>query len=87
MARARPEPHTLQCTTTDRVCLSVSAVWFDIDTLRLKWVFNAYDELLQLWCYAPDLDSFEHAGNEVVTFMTGEVRYLYFTAENDQSLI
>lgn len=40
---------------------------------RLKWVFNAYDELLQLWCYAADLDSFEHAGNEVVTFMTGEV--------------
>jgi len=40
---------------------------------RLQWVFHAYDELLQLWCYAPDLDSFEHAGNEVVTFTTGEV--------------
>ncbi|KIL00458.1 hypothetical protein PAXRUDRAFT_129813 [Paxillus rubicundulus Ve08.2h10] len=39
---------------------------------ELKWVFNAYDELLQLWCYAADLDSFEYAGNEVVTFMTGE---------------
>jgi hypothetical protein len=39
---------------------------------ELKWVFNAYDELLQMWCYAADLDSFEHAGNEVVTFMTGE---------------
>ncbi|KAG1773827.1 alpha/beta-hydrolase [Suillus occidentalis] len=39
---------------------------------ELQWVFHAYDELLQLWCYAPDLDSFEHAGNEVVTFMTGE---------------
>ncbi|KAF9224350.1 alpha/beta-hydrolase, partial [Gyrodon lividus] len=39
---------------------------------ELKWVFNAYDELLQLWCHAADLDSFEHAGNEVVTFMTGE---------------
>ncbi|KAH7916146.1 alpha/beta-hydrolase [Hygrophoropsis aurantiaca] len=37
---------------------------------ELKWVFNAYDELLQLWCYAQDLDSFEHAGNEVVNFMT-----------------
>ncbi|KAH7930046.1 alpha/beta-hydrolase [Leucogyrophana mollusca] len=36
---------------------------------ELKWVFNAYDELLQLWCYAQDLDSFEHAGNEVVNFM------------------
>lgn len=44
--------------------------------LRLKWVFNAYDEFLQLWCYAQDLDSFEHAGSEVVTFLTGEVRYL-----------
>lgn len=39
---------------------------------ELQWVFHAYDELLQLWCHAPDLDSFEHAGNEVVTFMTGE---------------
>ncbi|KAH7888088.1 alpha/beta-hydrolase [Phlebopus sp. FC_14] len=39
---------------------------------ELKWVFNAYDELLQLWCYATDLDAFELAGNEVVTFMTGE---------------
>ncbi|KAG1847536.1 alpha/beta-hydrolase [Suillus subalutaceus] len=39
---------------------------------ELQWVFHAYDELLQLWCYAPDLDSFEHAGNEVVSFMTGE---------------
>ncbi|KAI9575030.1 hypothetical protein HD554DRAFT_2052000 [Boletus coccyginus] len=39
---------------------------------ELKWAFNAYDELLQLWCYAPDLDSFEHAGSEVVNFMTGE---------------
>ncbi|KAH0839594.1 alpha/beta-hydrolase [Lanmaoa asiatica] len=39
---------------------------------ELKWVFNTYDELLQLWCHAPDLDSFEHAGSEVVTFMTGE---------------
>ncbi|KAG9317138.1 alpha/beta-hydrolase [Chiua virens] len=43
---------------------------------ELKWVFNAYDELLRLWCYAPDLDSFEHAGSEVVTFMTGEYRQL-----------
>lgn len=39
---------------------------------ELKWVFNAYDELLQLWCYAADLDAFEHAASEVVTFMTGE---------------
>ncbi|OJA07769.1 hypothetical protein AZE42_02984 [Rhizopogon vesiculosus] len=39
---------------------------------ELQWVFHAYDELLQLWCYAPDLDSFEQAGNEVVTFTTGE---------------
>lgn len=60
-------------------------IWSDGDTLRLQWVFNAYDELLQLWCYAPDLDSFEHAGSEVVSFMTGEVRYLCFTAENDHS--
>lgn len=39
---------------------------------ELKWVFNAYDELLQLWCYACDLDAFELGASEVVTFMTGE---------------
>ncbi|KAG6331258.1 hypothetical protein ID866_7833 [Astraeus odoratus] len=39
---------------------------------ELKRVFNAYDEIFRLWCYAPDLDSFEHGANELVTFMTGE---------------
>ncbi|KAG0698846.1 Alpha/Beta hydrolase protein, partial [Suillus ampliporus] len=47
---------------------------------ELQWVFHAYDELLQLWCYAPDLDSFEHAGNEVVTFMTQEVSHSSYHA-------
>lgn len=81
MARARLESLTLQCTTTNRVCLSVPTVWSDIHIPRLKWVFNAYDELLQLWCYAEDLDSFEHAGSEVVTFMTGEVSCLFHYGE------
>ena len=40
-------------------------------------MFNAYDELLQLWCYACDLDAFELGASEVVTFMTGEVRHTY----------
>jgi len=51
-----------------------------IAIFRLQWVFHAYDELLQLWCYAPDLDSFEHAGNEVVTFTTGEVNHFVLYA-------
>lgn len=85
MARTRLESLTLQCTATNRVRLSVPTVWSDFHTLRLKWVFNAYDELLQMWCYAEDLDSFEHAGSEVVTFMTGEVGYLYFATENNRS--
>lgn len=63
--------------------VAVHTVQFDINALRLKWVFNAYDELLQLWCYAQDLDSFEHAGTEFVTFLAGDVRYPYLTAAND----
>lgn len=69
----------MQRTAAYRVCIVIPIM----DTRshprfnRLKWVFNAYDELLQLWCYACDLDAFELGASEVVTFMTGEVRYRY----------
>ncbi|TFK74449.1 alpha/beta-hydrolase [Pluteus cervinus] len=38
---------------------------------ELKWVFTAYDELMQSWCCAEDLESFEHVGMESVTFVVG----------------
>ncbi|KIJ70401.1 hypothetical protein HYDPIDRAFT_164452 [Hydnomerulius pinastri MD-312] len=78
-----PPSHILafECIAVNSV-LRLTALWPELvlsmtlcnvpPPTELKWVFNAYDELLQLWCYAADLDSFEHAGNEVVTFMTGE---------------
>ncbi|KIJ19849.1 hypothetical protein PAXINDRAFT_68177 [Paxillus involutus ATCC 200175] len=78
-----PASHLLafECIAVNCV-LRLAAVWPELvlsltlcnvpPPTELKWVFNAYDELLQMWCYAADLDSFEYAGNEVVTFMTGE---------------
>jgi len=38
---------------------------------ELKWVFNAYDELLQAIGYATDLESFEHSTMEAVRFVVG----------------
>ncbi|KAJ8086110.1 hypothetical protein AAF712_008282 [Marasmius tenuissimus] len=38
---------------------------------ELKWVFNAYDEVMQSWCYADDLESFEHVCMEAVKFIIG----------------
>ncbi|KAJ7590766.1 alpha/beta-hydrolase [Mycena floridula] len=38
---------------------------------ELKWVFTAYDELLQSIGYATDLESFEHSTMEAVRFVAG----------------
>jgi pimeloyl-ACP methyl ester carboxylesterase len=79
-----PPAHFLafECISVNSV-LRLAALWPELvlsltlcnvpPPTELQWVFNAYDELLQLWCYAPDLDSFEHAGSEIVSFMTGEI--------------
>lgn len=40
----------------------------------MKWVFNAYDEIMQTWCYAEDLESFEHVAMEASRFLVGAVR-------------
>jgi len=52
------------------MCLSLTFCNVPAPT-ELKWVFTAYDELLQSWCYANDLESFEHVGMEAVTFVVG----------------
>lgn len=46
---------------------------FLISSCRLKWVFTAYDEMMQSWCCAEDLESFEHVAMESVTFVVGAV--------------
>ncbi|KAJ7047773.1 Alpha/Beta hydrolase protein [Mycena alexandri] len=38
---------------------------------RLKWIYTAYDELVQTWCFAEDLESYEHVAMEAVTFTFG----------------
>ncbi|KAK0467900.1 Alpha/Beta hydrolase protein [Desarmillaria tabescens] len=38
---------------------------------ELKWVLTAFHELLQSWCFATDLESFEHAGKEGARIIIG----------------
>jgi hypothetical protein len=45
----------------------------NLATQRLKWTFNAYDDLLQAWCFTDDLDSLEHAGMEAAGILVGRV--------------
>lgn len=45
-----------------------------IDRSRLKWLFHAYDELMQNLCFAEDLEAFEHGSMEAVRFVVGPVR-------------
>ena len=40
---------------------------------RLRWVFAAYDEIIQSWCFANDHKSFEHTLMETTAFMVGHV--------------
>jgi hypothetical protein len=40
---------------------------------RLKWVFSAYDEIMQAFGYASDLEAFEHACGEALRFLVGPV--------------
>lgn len=40
---------------------------------RLEWVFEAYGELLNLWCHPQDLDEYEHACLELTQYMLGRV--------------
>ncbi|KAF5388219.1 hypothetical protein D9615_000056 [Tricholomella constricta] len=40
--------------------------------MEVKWVMTAYDELLNNWCCAEDLESFEHVAKESVVFLLGQ---------------
>ncbi|KAJ7283373.1 Alpha/Beta hydrolase protein [Mycena rebaudengoi] len=38
---------------------------------ELKWIYTAYDELVQTWCFAEDLETYEHVTMEAVNFIAG----------------
>jgi len=52
------------------MCLSLTLCNVPAPT-EMKWVFNAYDEIMQTWCYAEDLESFEHVTMEASRFLIG----------------
>ncbi|KAJ7179524.1 Alpha/Beta hydrolase protein [Mycena filopes] len=52
------------------MCLSLALCNVPAPT-ELKWIYTAYDELVQTWCFAEDLESYEHVAMEAVTFTFG----------------
>ncbi|KAJ7477146.1 Alpha/Beta hydrolase protein [Mycena galericulata] len=52
------------------MCLSLALCNVPAPT-ELKWVYTAYDELVQTWCFAEDIESYEHVAMEAVTFTLG----------------
>ncbi|KAJ6567283.1 Alpha/Beta hydrolase protein [Mycena vulgaris] len=52
------------------MCLSLALCNVPAPT-ELKWIYTAYDELIQTWCFAEDLESYEHVAMEAVTFTLG----------------
>ncbi|KAJ7873389.1 Alpha/Beta hydrolase protein [Mycena olivaceomarginata] len=52
------------------MCLSLTLCNIPPPT-ELQWFYTAYDELIQTWCFAEDLESYEHVAMESVTFCFG----------------
>ncbi|KAH9950101.1 Alpha/Beta hydrolase protein [Amylocystis lapponica] len=52
------------------LCLSVTVVNIPGQT-EIQRVFDSFDNLVQLWCYAEDLLSFEHACKELLDYFVG----------------
>ncbi|KAJ7162622.1 Alpha/Beta hydrolase protein [Mycena crocata] len=52
------------------MCLSLALCNVPAPT-ELKWIYTAFDELVQTWCFAEDLESYEHVAMEAVTFTLG----------------
>lgn len=82
--------NAVQCPSTNRVSPLTTAAKKNILTLMrttnvsLGWVYNSYEELLLLWSFAEDLESFELAGTEAATLVLGNVRFI-FTNTQSQS--
>ncbi|KAJ7265844.1 Alpha/Beta hydrolase protein [Mycena haematopus] len=52
------------------MCLSLALCNVPAPT-ELKWIYTAYDELIHTWCFADDLESYEHVAAEAVTLTFG----------------
>ena len=48
---------------------------------RLKTNLSILDELIQLYSYAEDMDTYEHAAKELSTFLAGPVSFFSITAD------
>ncbi|KAJ7638448.1 Alpha/Beta hydrolase protein [Roridomyces roridus] len=51
-------------------CLSLALCNVPAPTEQ-KWIYTAYDELIQTWCFAEDLESYEHVTMEAVALTVG----------------
>lgn len=70
------ECHAVQHSSPDRVCSNwcpclASLMW---RCPRLNAVFDAFEELVQLWAFAEDLESFEYSCKELLDLFVGTVR-------------
>ncbi|KAF7301588.1 hypothetical protein MIND_00724300 [Mycena indigotica] len=52
------------------MCLSLALCNVPPST-ELMWIYTAYSELVQTWCFADDLEAYEHVTNEAVSFTLG----------------
>lgn len=73
-----PQSYVVQCPCPERVSdLELSVPFEVLTTHRGNRILAAYDELMHSWCFADDLESFEHVANETTEFIVGPVRIKY----------
>lgn len=83
LSRSLSQHDIVQCFCTDRVRDSFAGHGLHVNSLhftiacRMKAVFDAYDELCQLWGYAEDLETFEHANKLLLSYCASPVRTLW----------
>lgn len=81
VSRNVSEPCTVQRPFTFRVS-SLTPHLFISHPLyfrRPRWAFTILDETMQRWCFAPDMETFEHAGLEAVNRFIGPVSEAIFS--------
>nr|GAT46216.1 predicted protein [Mycena chlorophos] len=52
------------------MCLSLALCNVPPET-ELMWIYSAYNELIQTWCYTEDIEGYEYIASEAVTFAFG----------------
>jgi len=43
---------------------------------RSDWTFGLFDEVLKQWCFAEDMETFEHGGVETINLLCGDVSFV-----------